>query len=95
MIRCQEMATLQHKVSSASSSVSLRFIVSVKWCRMIDSVLISHIIYCSCRLKSLSKLRALIGLRASFGIFLLHQNSSLFTVTFEEKVLTLAKSRGS
>ena len=44
-------------------------------------------------LKSRSKLRAAIGLRASFGNFLLHQNSSLFTVTFGEKVLTLAKSR--
>ena len=44
-------------------------------------------------LKSRSKLRAAIGLRAALGIFLLHQNSSLFTVTFGEKVLTLAKSR--
>ena len=40
-------------------------------------------------------LRAAIGLRAAFGKFLLHQNSSLCTVTFGEKVLTLAKSRGS
>ena len=40
-------------------------------------------------------LRAAIGLRASLEIFLLHQNSSLFTVTFGEKVLTLAISRGS
>ena len=31
-------------------------------------------------------LRAAIGLRAAFGNFLLHQNSSLFTVTFGEKV---------
>ena len=46
-------------------------------------------------LKSRSKLRAVIGLRAAFGKFLLHQNSSLCTVTFGEKVLTLAKSRGS
>ena len=46
-------------------------------------------------LKSHSKLRAAIGLRAAFGKFLLHQNSSLFTVTFGEKVLTSAKSRGS
>ena len=40
-------------------------------------------------------LRAAIGLGAALGIFLLHQNSNLFTVTFGEKVLTLAKSRGS
>ena len=40
-------------------------------------------------------LRATIRLRAAFGIFLLHKNSSLFTVTFGEKVLTLAKSRSS
>ena len=46
-------------------------------------------------LKSRSKLRAAIGLRAAFGKILLHQNSSLCTVTFGEKVLTLAKSRGS
>ena len=46
-------------------------------------------------LKSRFELRATIGLRAALGIFLLHQNSSLFTVTFGEKVLTLAKSRGS
>ena len=39
-------------------------------------------------------LRAAIGLRAAFGKILLHQNSSLFTVTFGEKALTLAKSRG-
>ena len=51
--------------------------------------------YRSRALKSRSKLRAAIGLRAAFGKFLLHQNSSLFTVTFGEKVLTLAKSRGS
>ena len=51
--------------------------------------------YHSCALKSRSKLKVAIGLRASFWDFLLHQNSSLFTVTFEEKVLTLAKSRGS
>ena len=40
-------------------------------------------------------LRAAIGLRAAQGILLLHQNSSLFTVTFGEKVVTLAKSRDS
>ena len=51
--------------------------------------------YRSRELKSRSKLRAAIGLRTALGIFLLHQNSSLFTVTFGEKVLTLAKSRGS
>ena len=49
--------------------------------------------YRSRALKSSSKLRARIGLRAALGNFLLHQNSSLFTVTFGEKVLTLAKSR--
>ena len=51
--------------------------------------------YRSRALKSSSKLRAAIGLRATLGIFLLHQNSSLSTVTFGEKVMTLAKSRGS
>ena len=51
--------------------------------------------YRSPALKSRSKLGAAIGLRAALGNFLLHQNSSLFTVTFGEKVLTLAKSRGS
>ena len=53
------------------------------------------VIYRSRALKSRSKLRAAIGLRATLENFLLHQNSSLFTVTFGEKVLTLAKSRGS
>ena len=43
--------------------------------------------YCSRTLKSRSELRAVVGK------FFLHQNSSLFTVTFGEKVLTLAKSR--
>ena len=42
-----------------------------------------------------SKLRALIGLRDALGNFLLYQNSSLFTLTFGEKVLTVAKSHGS
>ena len=51
--------------------------------------------YHSRALKSRSKLRAAIGLKAALFYFLLHQNSSLFTVTFGEKVLTLAKSRGS
>ena len=51
--------------------------------------------YRSRALKSRSKLRAAIGLRAALGNFLLHQNSSLFTVTFEGKVPTLAKSRSS
>ena len=46
-------------------------------------------------LKSRSKLRAAIRLRAAFGNFSLHKNSSLFTVTFGEKFLTLAKSYGS
>ena len=32
-----------------------------------------------------------IGLRASFGFFLLYQNSSRFNVTFGEKVMTLTK----
>ena len=40
-------------------------------------------------------LRAAIGLRAAFGNFLLHENKDLFTLTFGEKVPTLAKSRGS
>ena len=53
------------------------------------------LIYRSRALKSLSKLRAAIGLRAAFEKNSLHQNSSLCTVTFGEKVLTLAKSRGS
>ena len=52
-------------------------------------------VYRSRALKSRSKLRAAIGLRAAFENFLLHQNSSLCTGTFGEKVLTLAKSRGS
>ena len=51
--------------------------------------------YRSRALKSRSKLKAAIGLRAALENFLLHQNLSLFTVTFGEKVLTLAKSRGS
>ena len=38
-------------------------------------------------------LRAAIGLRAPLKNFLLHWNSSLFTVNFGEKVLTLAKGR--
>ena len=46
-------------------------------------------------LKSRSKLRAAIGLIAAFGNFLLHENTGLFTVTFGDKVPTLAKSRGS
>ena len=50
--------------------------------------------YRSRALKSHSKLKAAIGLRAAFGKFLLHRNASLCTVTFGEKVLTLAKSRG-
>ena len=45
--------------------------------------------YHSRALKSRSKLRA------ALGNFLLNQDSNLFTVTFGEKVLTLAKSRGS
>ena len=54
-----------------------------------------HNNYCSRALKSRSKLRATIGLRAAFENFLLHQNSGLCTVTFGEKVLTLAKSYGN
>ena len=46
-------------------------------------------------LKSRSKLRAATGLRAALENFLLHESISLFTVTFGEKVPTLAKSRGS
>ena len=53
-----------------------------------------HYKYRSRALKGRSKLRAAIGLRAALFYFLLHQNSSLFTVTFGEKVLTLAKRRG-
>ena len=52
-------------------------------------------IYRSSALKSHSKLKAAIILRAALQNFLVHQNLSLFTVTFGEKVLTLAKSRGS
>ena len=51
--------------------------------------------YRSRALKSRSKLKAAIGLKAAFGKFLLHQYSSLCTVTFGEKVLTLAMGRGS
>ena len=51
--------------------------------------------YRSRALKSLSKLRAAIELRAEFEKLLLHQCSSICTVTSGEKVLTLAKSRGS
>ena len=50
--------------------------------------------YRSRALKSRSKSRAAIRLRAAFGNFLLYKNSSLFTMTLGEKVLTLAKSRG-
>ena len=44
MARCREMSTLsagyipQHKVTLASSSGSVGFIVCVKYCRMVDSV---------------------------------------------------------
>ena len=51
--------------------------------------------YRSRALKSRSKLRAATGLRAAIENFLLHENLSLFTETFGEKVPTLAKSRGS
>ena len=52
--------------------------------------------YRSRALKSCSKLKAAIGLRAALrNVLLIHQNSSLFAVTFGEKALTLAKSRGS
>ena len=54
-----------------------------------------HFIYRSRALNSRSKLRATTGLRAALKKFLLHENISLFTVTFGEKVPTLAKSRGS
>ena len=43
------------------------------------------------RVKSHSKLKAAIMLRAALQNFLVHQNLSLFTVTFGEKLLTLAK----
>ena len=58
-------------------------------------VTIHHLIYCMHSLKSHSELKAAIGLRAALVNFLSYQNSSLLTVTFGEKVLTLAKSRGS
>ena len=55
----------------------------------------SHIhTYHSRAIKNRSRLRAAAGLRAAFENFLLHESISLFTVTFGEKVLTLAKSRG-
>ena len=60
-----------------------------------DLRFICQLKYLSRALKSRSKLRAAIGLRAAFGKFLLHQISSLCTVTFGEKVLTVAKSRSS
>ena len=44
-------------------------------------------------LKRAAQLKAAIRLSATHGDFLLHQNSSLFTVTFGGKVLTLTKSR--
>ena len=47
-------------------------------------------IYRSRALKSRSTLRAAIGLRAAFEIFLFHQNSSLCTVTFEAAALKCA-----
>ena len=50
--------------------------------------------YCSRAFKSRSKLGAAIGLRAAFGNCLLHENRGLLTVTFGDKVPTLAKSRG-
>jgi hypothetical protein len=73
-----------------------------KWTRSCGLILkvksTKHFLYSNYRsraLKSRSKLRAAILLRAAFVKFLLNQNSSLCTVTFREKVLTLAKSRGS
>ena len=51
--------------------------------------------YRSCALKSRSKLKATTGLRAALDNSLLYQNSTLFTVTFWEEVLTLAKNRGT
>ena len=75
---------------------------SHKWAKQLDEIALKLLYssvnaskYCSRALKSRSKLRAAIGLRASLENFLLHQNSSLFTVTFGEKLLILAKSRGS
>ena len=58
-------------------------------------IFLKKIRYRSSALKSRSKLRAAFGLRAAFEKLLLHQNSSLCTVTFGEKVLTLAKSRSA
>ena len=74
---------------------SRNFILFCVFCFNVLSNGFAMFIYRSRALKSRSKLRAAIGLRASLQIFLLHQNSRLFTVTFGEKVLTLAKSRRS
>ena len=49
-------------------------------------------VYRTRALKCRYKLKAAIRLKAALGNFLLHQNSSLFTVTFKEKLLALAKS---
>ena len=49
-------------------------------------------VYRTHALKSHYKLKNAIRLKATLGNFLLHQNSSSFTVTFGEKVLTLAHS---
>ena len=50
-----------------------------------------NLLICSANLR----LTVAAHLRAALENLLLHQNSSLFTVTFGEEVLTLAKSRGS
>ena len=74
---------------------------SHKWAKQLDEIALKLLYssvnaskYCSRALKSRSKLRAALGLRAAFGIFY-YIKKSLFTVTFGEKVLSLAKSSGS
>ena len=78
-------------VGSVDRADYSRIIVSVQYAILSGSKFLETCenYYRSRALKSRSKLRA------ALGIFLLHRNSSLFTVTFGEKVLTLAKSRGS
>ena len=69
--------------------MGIRIYVVIK----IDSII--NIKYRIRALKSGSKLRAATVLRAALEKFLLHENISLFAVTFGEKVPALGKSRGS
>ena len=69
--------------------MGIRIYVVIK----IDSII--NIKYRSRALKSHSKLRAATVLRAALEKILLHENISLFSVTFGEKVPALGKSRGS